>query len=160
MHSLQRSGWIILTSFCSSTPEDFIHNRYAFRVKRTKTVGHTKMFEIHQRLLHDLWTTGNFLIPSEYNKNNWRSKIAEIVKVRRNWRSLGFFIFIAYPSQSNVVSSQCDQKKITKCLLKFPKNDFIRKMIDFDTFTKMPKTVEDLGKLIVAKGFEKLCKVQ
>ena len=27
-------------------------------------------------------------------------------------------------------------------------------MIDFDTFTKMPKNVEDLGKLIVAKGFK------
>ena len=33
-------------------------------------------------------------------------------------------------------------------------------MIDFDTFTKMPKNVEDLGKLIVAKGFKKLPKVQ
>ena len=33
-------------------------------------------------------------------------------------------------------------------------------MIDFDTFTKMPKNVEDLGKLIVAKGFKKWPKVQ
>ena len=34
-------------------------------------------------------------------------------------------------------------------------------MIDFDTFTKkMPKNVGDLGKLIVAKGFKKLPKVQ
>ena len=29
-------------------------------------------------------------------------------------------------------------------------------MIDFDTFTKMPWIVGDLGKLIVAKGFKKL----
>ena len=29
-------------------------------------------------------------------------------------------------------------------------------MINFDTFTKMPKNVGDLGKLIVAKGFKKL----
>ena len=33
-------------------------------------------------------------------------------------------------------------------------------MIDLDTFTKMPKNVGDLGKLIVAKGFKKLPKVQ
>ena len=33
-------------------------------------------------------------------------------------------------------------------------------MIDFDTFTKMPKNVGDLGKLIVAKGFKNLPKVQ
>ena len=32
---------------------------------------------------------------------------------------------------------QCDQKKIAKCLQKLPKNDFTRKMIDFDTFTKI-----------------------
>ena len=41
-----------------------------------------------------------------------------------------------------------------------PKNDFTRKMIDFDNFTKMPKNVGDLGKLIVAKGFKNLPKVQ
>ena len=33
-------------------------------------------------------------------------------------------------------------------------------MIDFNTFTKMPKNVGDLGKIIVAKGFKKLPKVQ
>ena len=33
-------------------------------------------------------------------------------------------------------------------------------MIDFDTFTKMPKNVVDLDRLIVAKGFIKLPKVQ
>ena len=33
-------------------------------------------------------------------------------------------------------------------------------MIDFDTCTKLPKTVEDLGKLIVAESFKKLPKIQ
>ena len=33
-------------------------------------------------------------------------------------------------------------------------------MIDFDTFTKMPNNVGDLGKLIYAKGFKQLPKVQ
>ena len=33
-------------------------------------------------------------------------------------------------------------------------------MIEFDKFTKMLKNVGDLGKLIVAKGFKKLPKVQ
>ena len=33
--------------------------------------------------------------------------------------------------------NQCDQKKINKCLQKLPQNDFTRKMIDFDTFTKI-----------------------
>ena len=33
--------------------------------------------------------------------------------------------------------NQCDQKKIAKCLLKLPKNDFTRKIKDFDTFTKI-----------------------
>ena len=36
------------------------------------------------------------------------------------------------------------------------KNDFTRKMIDFDT---LPKTVGDLGKLILAIGFKNLPKV-
>ena len=33
-------------------------------------------------------------------------------------------------------------------------------MIDFDTFTKMPKNVGDLGRFIAAKGFKNLPKVQ
>ena len=37
----------------------------------------------------------------------------------------------------NVPYGQCDQKKIAKCLLKLPKNDITRKMIDFDTFPKI-----------------------
>ena len=33
-------------------------------------------------------------------------------------------------------------------------------MIDFNIYKKLPKNVGDLGKLIVAKGFKKLPKVQ
>ena len=33
-------------------------------------------------------------------------------------------------------------------------------MNDFDTFTKLPNNVSDLGKIIVATGFEWLPKVQ
>ena len=43
---------------------------------------------------------------------------------------------------------------------KLPKNNFTRKMIDFDTFKKLPKNVRDLGKFIVAKGFKNMPKVQ
>ena len=35
------------------------------------------------------------------------------------------------------VSHQCDQIKIAKFLYKLSKNDFTRKRIDFDTFTKI-----------------------
>ena len=38
---------------------------------------------------------------------------------------------------SSVHHDQCDQKKIAKCLLKLPKNDFTRKIKDFGTFTKI-----------------------
>ena len=33
-------------------------------------------------------------------------------------------------------------------------------MIDFDTYTKVPKNVEVMGKLIAAEGFKKLHSVQ
>ena len=57
-------------------------------------------------------------------------------------------------------SKQCDQKKSPNVYKKLPKKDFTRKMIDFDTFTKLPKNVGDLDKLIVAKGFKNLPKVK
>ena len=50
-------------------------------------------------------------------------------------------------------------EKIAKRLYKLHKNYFIRKRIDFDTFTKIAKNVGDLGKLIIAKGFKNLPKV-
>ena len=42
---------------------------------------------------------------------------------------------------------QCDQKKIARCLLKLPKNDFTRKVIDFDTFTKIAKECGRFGQI-------------
>ena len=51
-------------------------------------------------------------------------------------------------------------RKIAKCLEKLPQRDFTRKMNDCKTFKKLPKNVGDLGKLIVAKGFKKMLKVQ
>ena len=53
---------------------------------------------------------------------------------------------------------QGDEIKIAKCLLKLPKYDFTRKMIDFGTFKKLAKNVGDLGKLFVARGFKKITK--
>ena len=43
---------------------------------------------------------------------------------------------------------------------KVAQNNFTRKKIKFNTFKKFPKNVGDLGKLIVAKGFKKLPKLQ
>ena len=51
-------------------------------------------------------------------------------------------------------------RKNRQMSIKVTKNDFTRKVIDFDTFTLLPKNVGDLGKLIVAKGFEKFSIVQ
>ena len=44
--------------------------------------------------------------------------------------------------------------------LKVPKNDFNKKWKILTPLQKLPKNVGDLCKLIVAKGFEKLPKVQ
>ena len=44
--------------------------------------------------------------------------------------------------------------------IKVAKNDFTRKIKDFDTFKKLPNNVGDLGKTIAATSFEKLPKVQ
>ena len=44
------------------------------------------------------------------------------------WKKL-FGVFLSH--------KQFDQIKIAKCLEKLPKNDFSRKMNDFDAFTKI-----------------------
>ena len=51
-------------------------------------------------------------------------------------------------------------EKIAKCLEKLPKSDFTVKWMILTPLQKLPNNVGDLGKLIVAKGFEKLPKVQ
>ena len=58
------------------------------------------------------------------------------------------------------LSSSVTSKKQPNVYKKLAKNDFTRKMIAFDTYKKLPKNVRDLGKLIVATGFDKLTKVQ
>ena len=47
-----------------------------------------------------------------------------------------------------------------KSLQKLFKNDFTTKIKDFDTSTKIALELDELGKLIVGKGFKKLPKVQ
>ena len=42
-------------------------------------------------------------------------------------------------------NNQCDQKKIAKSLQKLPKNDFTRKIKDFDTITKIAQEWGRLG---------------
>ena len=44
--------------------------------------------------------------------------------------------------------------------IKVAQERFYRKIIELDRFTKMPKNVGDLGKLIVAKCLKKLTKAQ
>ena len=44
--------------------------------------------------------------------------------------------------------------------IKIAQKWFHSKMIDFDTFKKLPKNVGDSAKLIAAKGFKNLPKVQ
>ena len=44
--------------------------------------------------------------------------------------------------------------------IKVAKNDFTRKRIILTPLQKLPKNVKDSGKLIVAKSFKKLTKVQ
>ena len=53
------------------------------------------------------------------------------------------------------MADQCDQKKSPNVY----KSDFTRKMI-LTPLPKLPKNVRELGKLIVAKGFKNLPKVQ
>ena len=51
-------------------------------------------------------------------------------------------------------------EKIAKCLKKLAKMISLEKRIILTPLQKLPKNVRDLGKLIVAKGFKKLPKVQ
>ena len=69
------------------------------------------------------------------------------------------FITDIYILSVDTEQAQCDQKKSPKVNKSCPKNDFTRKMIDLTSLQKLPKNVGDLGKLIVAKGFKKLPKV-
>ena len=52
------------------------------------------------------------------------------------------------------------RKKIAKCLEKLPKNDFTRKMIDFDTLSKIAQECGRFGQTNCCQGFKKLHKVE
>ena len=49
--------------------------------------------------------------------------------------------------QQEDCGKQCDQIKIAKCLWMLPNNDFTRKMIDFDTFTKIALECGKFGQI-------------
>ena len=55
---------------------------------------------------------------------------------------------------------QCDQKKSPNVHKSCPKMISLEKWKILTPLQKLPKNVEDLDKLIVAKGFKKLPKVQ
>ena len=59
-----------------------------------------------------------------------------------------------------VVSRQCDQKKLPNVYKSCPKLISLENDRFLTPLQKLPKNVGDLGKLIVAKGFKKLPKVQ
>ena len=65
-------------------------------------------------------------------------------------------------SKMNVYAkyNQCDQKKIVKCLKNCIKMISLEKWKILTTLHKLPKNGEDLDKLIGAKSFKKLPKVQ
>ena len=56
--------------------------------------------------------------------------------------------------------NQCDQKKSPNVCKSCPKMISQEKWLILTPLQKLPKTVRDLGKLIVAKGFKNLSKVQ
>ena len=58
------------------------------------------------------------------------------------------------------IHSQCDQKKSPNVCKSCPKTIYLEKLQILTPLQKLPKIGEDLGKLIVAKDFKKLPKVQ
>ena len=56
--------------------------------------------------------------------------------------------------------TQCDQKKSPNIYQRCPKMILLEKLKILTSLQNLLKNVGDLGKLIVAKGFEKLPKVQ
>ena len=58
------------------------------------------------------------------------------------------------------VSHQCDQIKMPNFYKSCPKMISLEKGSILTPLQKLPKNVQDLGKVIVAKGFKKLPKVQ
>ena len=67
---------------------------------------------------------------------------------------------LSKPSVQAAWASQCDQKKSPNVYKSCPKMISLEKLKILTPLQKLPKNVGDLGKLIVATGFEKLLKVQ
>ena len=79
-------------------------------------------------------------------------------KAFHNYASLQGLLILE--RMKNVFLLQCGRKKIAKYLSKLPKMISLQKWLILTHLQKLPKNVGDLGKLIVAKGFKKLSKVQ
>ena len=67
------------------------------------------------------------------------------------------FLFIGLEDDDD---DQCDQKKLANVYKSCPKMISLKKWLILTPLQKLPKNRGDLGKLITAKGFKKLFKVQ
>ena len=65
-----------------------------------------------------------------------------------------------YLEPINHLPNQCDQKKSPNVNKSCPKLISLEKLMILTPLQNLPKNVGDLGKLIVAKGFKKMPKVQ
>ena len=65
-----------------------------------------------------------------------------------------------FSTKQTFIGNQRDQKKITKVAQKLFSLESLEKLKILIPLQKLPNNVGDLGKLIVAMGFEKLPKVQ
>ena len=70
-----------------------------------------------------------------------------------------FYLFMRYLCLSDTLH-QCDQKKLPNVYKSCPIMISLEKLQILIPLQKLPKNVGDLDKLIVAKGFQKLPKVQ
>ena len=71
-----------------------------------------------------------------------------------------YYLEIHLQQLTIVCTVQCDQKKSPKVYKSCLKMISLEKWLILTPLQKLPKNVRDLGKLIVAKGFKKLPKVQ
>ena len=71
------------------------------------------------------------------------------------------FFFCAFVDISrDAIAISVTGKKLPNVYKSYPKNDFTRKMNFFTSLLKLSKNMGNLGKIMVATGFEKLSKVQ
>ena len=77
-----------------------------------------------------------------------------------NWPPVGSNGNLVLSAIDHFSYDRCDQKKSPNVFKSCPKMISLEKLKILTPLQKLPKNVGDLGKLIVAKGFEKLSKVQ